>query len=115
VRPVADIDGYLKGVGPVERAALQKLRGTIKSVVPEAQECISYRLPAFRYEGRVIAGFAAGKKRCSYYPFSGRTLTTLKVELAAYSQTKGALHFDPKKGLPKTIVRQLLKARIAEG
>jgi len=52
---------------------------------------------------------------CSYYPFSGRTLKTLAKELKGYSQTKSALHFDPKKGLPTTLVRKLLKARLAEG
>jgi uncharacterized protein YdhG (YjbR/CyaY superfamily) len=82
--------------------------------VPGAEEVISYRLPAFRADGEVIAGFSATAKGCSYYPFSGRTLTTLAEDLRGYSQTKGALHFAPDKPLPKTLVRKLIKARLGE-
>jgi len=75
---------------------------------------ISYRIPAFRVGGKVVAGFCARKEGCSYFPFSGRTLRTLARDLAAYEQTKSALHFDPEAGLPTSLVRKLLKARIAE-
>src|SRR5688572_11863293 len=114
MRKAATIDEYLASVEPVRRATLQKLRKTIHSIVPGAQECISYSMPAFRHDGRVIAGFAATVKGCSYFPFSGTTLATLASSLAKYSQTKSALHFDPVRGLPVTLVRKLLKARIAE-
>ena len=108
------IDEYLAGVEPDRRAALQALRGAIRAVAPDAEECISYSMPAFRYRGHVVAGFLATAKGCSYYPFSGSTLETLAENLASYSRTKSALHFDPKKGLPATLVRKLIKARIAE-
>jgi uncharacterized protein YdhG (YjbR/CyaY superfamily) len=107
------IDEYLAGVNPKSRALLRKLRKTIRSIVPEVDECISYRLPAFRYQGRIIAGFSATATGCSYYPFSGTTLKTLAHDLEGYSQTKSALHFD--KPLPAALVRKLLKARLAEG
>jgi uncharacterized protein YdhG (YjbR/CyaY superfamily) len=71
-------------------------------------------MPAFRHEGHVIAGFLATSKGCSYYPFSGTTLGTLAKDLAKYSRTKSALHFDPRTPLPVTLVRKLLKARTAE-
>jgi uncharacterized protein YdhG (YjbR/CyaY superfamily) len=109
------IDEYLAGVSPKSRALLQKLRKTIHALVPEVEECISYRLPAFRYQGRVIAGFSATSTGCSYYPFSGTTLGTLADDLEAYSKTKSALHFGPDKPLPAALVRKLLKARMAEG
>lgn len=108
------IDDYLATVTPERRAALQKLRKTIRSVLPDAEECISYSMPAFRHDGHVVAGFLATGKGCSYYPFSGSTLGTLSDDLDAYDKTKSALHFDPKKGLPATLVRKLLRARIAE-
>jgi uncharacterized protein YdhG (YjbR/CyaY superfamily) len=54
------------------------------------------------------------KKGCSYFPFSGSTLATLRADLRSYSQTKSALHFDPARPLPATLVRKLIKARIAE-
>jgi len=108
------IDEYLASVKPDRRAALQKLRRTIHSVVPGAEECISYSMPAFRYDGHVIAGFLATAKGCSYFPFSGTTLSTLSSDVAAYDRTKSALHFDPKRPLPIALVRKLVKARIAE-
>ena len=107
------IDEYLAAVTPSSRALLQKLRKTIRSIVPDVEECISYRMPAFRYQGRIIAGFQATSKGCSYYPFSGTTLKTLAHEIEGYSQTKSALHFD--KALPASLIRKLLKTRIAEG
>ena len=109
------IDAYLVKLNPPVRMLLEELRTTIRALVRQAEECISYRLPAFRLEGRVIAGFSATSKGCSYYPFSGTTLKTLADDLAGYSQTKSALHFGPDNPLPKSLVRKLLRARIAEG
>ena len=111
---LTSIDQYLATIAPEKRAALQKLRKQIRAVIPRATECISYNMPAFRHEGKVVAGFIATKGGCSYFPFSGTTLGTLAADLEAYSQTKSALHFDPKKGLPATLVRKLIRARIAE-
>ena len=71
-------------------------------------------MPAFRAHGEVFAGFLATNKGCSYYPFSGTTLGSLEAELAAYGQTKSALHFDPARGLPKALVKKLVKARLTE-
>jgi uncharacterized protein YdhG (YjbR/CyaY superfamily) len=110
----ATIDGYLAGVEPDKRAALQKLRRAIRTILPEAEECISYSMPAFRFQGRVVAGFASTKSGCSYFPFSGRTLGTMVDELRPYDRTKSSLHFDPAKGLPTTLLRKLLRTRIAE-
>ena len=108
------IDEYLATLTGDKRVALEKLRKTIRSIVPKATECISYGLPAFRLDGPVIAGFHATTKGCSYFPFSGSTLATLARDLEKYDQTKSALHFHPDKPLPATLVRKLLKARIAE-
>ena len=113
VRP-ATIDTYLSAVKDPQRAALQKLRRTIREIVPEAEECISYSIPAFRLGGRIVAGFAATAGGCSYYPFSGSTLRTLAGDLGGYTRTKSSLHFDPVKGLPRTLVRKLIRARLAE-
>ena len=114
MRRESAIDEYLTWVSPKSRTLLQKLRKTIHSIAPEVEECISYRLPAFRYQGRIIAGFSATSTGCSYYPFSGTTLKTLADDLDGYSQTKSALHFGRDKPLPASLVRKLLKARIAE-
>jgi uncharacterized protein YdhG (YjbR/CyaY superfamily) len=108
------IAAYLAALPADRREALERLRKTIKAIVPVAEECISYSMPAFRVDGRVVAGFRATGAGCSYYPFSGRTLATLAADVASYDQTKSALHFDPERPLPKSLVRALLAARLAE-
>jgi uncharacterized protein YdhG (YjbR/CyaY superfamily) len=108
------IDEYLAPLSGEKLAVLSKLRNTIRSIVPKAEECISYRIPAFRLDGVVVAGFCATAKGCSYFPFSGSTLKALADDLRAYSQTKSSLHFHPDKPLPAALVRKLIKARVAE-
>lgn len=108
------IDGYLANVeGPI-KATLEQLRASILRVLPDAEECISYGMPAFRYRGKVIGGFQATSKGGSYYPFSGTTLSTLADELEGWSQTKSAVHFTSERPLPLALVRKLLAARKAE-
>ena len=85
------------------------------AAAPDAEECISYGLPAFRLDGRIVAGFQATAAGCSYYPFSGTTLGTLKRELEGYPGTKSAVHFGPDRPLPVALLRKLIQARIAEG
>ena len=111
---MSKIDNYLATVGGDKRDALDKLRKTIRTIVPRAEECISYGMPAFRLDGSVVAGFRATAKGCSYYPFSGSTLRTLAADLQGYDKTKGALHFRPDEPLPAPLVRKLIKTRIAE-
>ena len=113
-RKAGPIDDYLRTVPEDRRGALEDLRAKIRSVVPDAGECISYGMPAFRIPGGVVAGFQATKKGGSYYPFSGSTLATVAPFVAAYSQTKSALHFLPEKPMPLALVRRLIKARMAE-
>jgi uncharacterized protein YdhG (YjbR/CyaY superfamily) len=113
VKP-ASIDAYLAGVPADRRAALEKLRAQIHAIVPDFKETISYSMPAFRWNGEVIAGFLATKDGCSYYPFSGTALAKLGEVLAAHSKTKSAVHFDPEKGLANALVKKLLAARKAE-
>jgi len=110
----ATIDEYLAGVSDEQRAQLQCLRGMIHAIVPRAEECISYRIPAFRLDGVVVAGFAARTRGCSYYPFSGHTLATLANDLKGYDRTKSALQFDTTRAIPENLLRKLLAARIAE-
>ncbi len=108
------IHEYLANVSREKRAVLENLRQTIHKIVPEAEECISYAMPAFRLNGTVVAGFAATAKGCSYFPFSGSTLRTLAEDLQSFDRTKSALHFTPDKPLSAALVRKLIRARIAE-
>ncbi|HEX2872995.1 MAG TPA: DUF1801 domain-containing protein [Polyangiaceae bacterium] len=113
--PPKNIDDYLSRVTPAQRSALQTLRKQILAIVPAAEECISYSMPAFREPGGpVFAGFLATKQGCSYFPFSGSTLDSIAAALSAYSRTKSGLHLDPAKGLPQALLRKLIAARRAE-
>jgi uncharacterized protein YdhG (YjbR/CyaY superfamily) len=108
------IDEYLAGVDPKSRAALQKVRRAIHAAAPNAEECISYGMPAFRLHGKLIAGFRAAANHCSFHPMSGETVATLSAALAKYDTSRGTIRFSPRAPLPATLVRRLVKARIAE-
>jgi uncharacterized protein YdhG (YjbR/CyaY superfamily) len=111
--PAKDADAYLATLSPDQRMTLQTLRETIRAAAPLAKEGMSYGMPAF-IQGKAVAGYAAAAKFCSYYPMSGRVIETLRGDLAKYEVTKGAIHFPIGKPLPATIVRKLVKARLAE-
>ncbi len=114
-RPGRTIDAYLASLrDDRRRATLERLRATILAAVPDAVECISYGMPAFRVGGRVVAGFQATSGGCSYYPFSGSTLDALGGALAGFSRTRSALHFGVDRPLPASLVRKLLRTRLAE-
>jgi len=108
------IDEYLAGVSDDQRAALEKLRKTIKSAAPTADECISYQLAAFRLDGRPLVAFGASASHCAFYPMSGSTVAAFKDELAGYQTSKGTIRFQPSKPLPASLVKKMVKARIAE-
>ena len=108
------IDQYLAGLSPANRAALEKVRRAIHAAAPGADECISYGMPAFRLNGKLIAGFQAATSHCSFHPMSGATVAALKRDLAGYDTSRGTIRFSPDEGLPATLVRKLVKTRIAE-
>lgn len=108
------IDEYLAPVPAERRAALEKLRKIIKTIVPKAEECISYNLPAFRLEGKMLVGFGAAVKHCAFYPWSGATVKAFQAELKDFGTSKGAIRFQPEHPLPVSLLRKMIKARIAE-
>jgi uncharacterized protein YdhG (YjbR/CyaY superfamily) len=108
------VDAYLRELEEPKRATLEALRRTILEIVPDAQQVISYRVPAFRVGGTTVAGFAAFKAHLSYLPFSGSVLPQLADELAGYTMTKSALHFPVDRPLPKALVEKLIRLRLAQ-
>jgi uncharacterized protein YdhG (YjbR/CyaY superfamily) len=107
------IDAYLAGLDADKRAALEKLHATIKAAAPELEECMSYQMPAFRYNGRVIVWYGAGAKHCAFYP-GAHPIVVHEAALATYSTSKGTIRFSPEHPLPVALVRKLVKTRIAE-
>jgi len=109
-----EIDQYLDDIEEPKRSTLQRLRQTILEVIPEAEEGISYQVPAFRLDGKVIAGFAAFKNHLSYLPHSGSVFPVLRDEVASYKTSKGALQFPVDSPLPKHLIESLVRVRIAQ-
>jgi uncharacterized protein YdhG (YjbR/CyaY superfamily) len=107
------IDQYLAPLTNEKRAALEKLRRAIKSAAPEAEECISYQIPAFRLGGRLLVAFGAAANHCAFYP-GARPVEAHEDELRAYDTSKGTVRFRADSPLPATLVRKLVKTRIAE-
>ena len=110
-----EVDEYLRGVEEPQHSVLQALRRTILEIIPEAEQVISYGLPAFRLHGRTVAGFGAFKDHMSYLPFSGSVLEQLGDELHGYTMTKSSLHFSVHRPLKKGLVKRLIDVRLAEG
>jgi uncharacterized protein YdhG (YjbR/CyaY superfamily) len=111
MRTSKTIDEYLAPLSPDTRAALERLRKIIQAAVPRAEECISYRLPAFRLDGRMLVWFGASTKHCAFYP--GAVVYARKDELKNYDTSKGTIRFQPDRPLPATLIRTLVKDRIA--
>ncbi len=108
------IDAYLAAVSADKRAALEKLRKTIKTAVPKAEECISYGLAAFKLDGKPLVAFGASAHHCAFFPMNSTTVKEFKDELKDYDTSKGTIRFQANKPLPVALVRKLVKARIAE-
>jgi len=111
--PARTVNEYLAPLSREKRAALQKLRKAIKSAAPRAEECISYGIPAFRLNGRLLVAFGAAAKHCSFYPGSF-PVKAHRDELKAYDTRKGTVCFPADGPLPAILVRKLVKTRIAE-
>lgn len=109
-----EIDDYLARLDQPKRATLEQLRQTILSMIPEAEQGIAYGSPAFRLNGRVIAGFAAFKNHLSYLPHSGSVVEQLPDDVAGCVTSKGALQFPADKPLSKSLVKKLIAARLKE-
>jgi uncharacterized protein YdhG (YjbR/CyaY superfamily) len=109
-----EIDRYLGALDEPKRTTLAQLRDTLVAIVPDAEQCISYGMPAFKLRGKTIAGFAAFKSHLSYLPHSGSVIPRLAKETEAYTKTKSSLHFPVDEPLPKKLVKTLVDARMAE-
>src|SRR5688572_4296295 len=105
------IDEYLAGVPSESRAALEKLRRTIRSVAPEALETISYEIPTFKLNGRMLVSFAAFSEHCSFFPGAG-PIEVHRNDLKSFPTSKGTIRFTPDHPLSPALVKKLVKTRI---
>lgn len=109
-----EIDRYLEPLEEPKGSTLAQLRRTILEILPEAEQGISYGVPAFKVRGKTIAGFAAFKNHLSYLPHSGSVFPELGEELAGYSKSSGALRFAIDQPLPRDLVAKLVAVRMRQ-
>jgi uncharacterized protein YdhG (YjbR/CyaY superfamily) len=107
------VDDYLAAVPEDVRAALAKLRKTIKAAAPKATEVISYQIPAYKHQG-LLVGFASSSGLCTFHIMSVQVTRAHAAELKGYKLGKASIRFAPDKPLPAALVTKLVKARIAE-
>lgn len=108
------VDDYLAGAPEPHRGTLVALRETLRIILPEAIETISYNMPAFKVNGKAVAGYAYFKNHCSYFPHSGSVLPELSDALDGYSWSKGTLQFPIDQPLPEPLVRRLVAIRLEQ-
>lgn len=106
-----DVETYLSRVPTEARASLEKLRQTIQSVVPEAVEVISYGIPTFKLNGRMLVSYAAFAEHCSFFPGAG-PVDEHQDELKSFQTSKGTIKFTQTKPLSASLVKKLVKTRI---
>lgn len=108
---VSEIDRHLQKFAGAQRETLKGLRKTIREVIPQAEECMSYGMPAFSIDGKVVAGFDGFKNHCSYFPHSGSVLEEIESFPEWCVVSKGTLKFPIGKKLPKSLVRKMISIR----
>ena len=108
------VPAYIAAAPSEARPALRKLRKEIRATIPKAAESISYGVPAYQVDGRLVLGFGAAQAHCSVYVMSPAVMRSFAKRLKGYEVTKGAIHFSPERPLPVSLVRALVKARLTE-
>jgi uncharacterized protein YdhG (YjbR/CyaY superfamily) len=106
-----DVDEYLSRLPAGQRAALTRLRRTIKAAAPGATESISYMLPTFKVDGKALIYIGAAKAHCAIY---GSAVSKFASELARFDTSTGTIRFTPDDPLPAALVTKLVKARLAQ-
>ena len=110
----AEVNAHIRKFAPEQRKILAELRDHIASKLPNAEQVIKYGIPTFLIEGVAIIGFDAFKSHNSIFPYSGSFNGRLKKDLEKYVQTKGSIHFDVEKSIPKPLINKILAERIKQ-
>ena len=108
------VDDYLAAAPSPQRETLESIRSTLRAILPHADECMKYSMPAFALDGHGVAGYASFTSHCGYFPFSSTVLVAAGESIAAYETSKGGLRFPIDKPLPVSLLRRLVKLRLAE-
>jgi uncharacterized protein YdhG (YjbR/CyaY superfamily) len=109
-----DVSAYLDAQPEPQRSTLAAMRATIGGILPRAEQCLAYGMPSWRVDGTAVAGIAAGKQHCAFFPHSGTALDTLAERLSGYDLAKGTVRFAVDEPLPTPLVRAVIAARLRE-
>ena len=110
----SDIDAYIDALPEPKRETLQEVRRRILAIIPDAEQKISYAMPAFALNGKVVAGFAAFKNHLAYLPHSGRVLAALDSKLTGFVRTGGSLHFPLDEPLSSELLAALIEEKMSQ-
>jgi len=112
----AEVDAYIAAQPEPQRSTLEGLRAQILAVIPQAEQCISYAMPGFRVNGKVVAGFASYKKHIGYYPHSGQVFTEMMDDLVGYdvSEKGGGVKFPIDALVPDELIGKLIAVRLQQ-
>jgi uncharacterized protein YdhG (YjbR/CyaY superfamily) len=108
------MDDYLNGLPPAQNAALARVRAIVERIAPEAEEGVSYGMPAFLYAGRPLLGLRAAKKHLSVFPFSPAAVEAVKDRLPGFDLSKGTIRFSPESPVPEDVLADVVRARKQE-
>jgi uncharacterized protein YdhG (YjbR/CyaY superfamily) len=111
---MSEMDDYLDGLAPEQKEALARVRAVVGRVAPDAQEGVSYGMPAYLYSGRPLLGFRAAKKHLSVFPFSPAAVEAVKDRLEGFDLSKGTIRFSADRPVPEDVLADLILARKAE-
>lgn len=108
------VRAYLAAQPPRQRAALKKIQAAIRAIAPKAEQVFSYGIPGFRLDDRPFMWCAGFKEHVSIYPITGSIQRAFAKELQGYGKSTGTVRFPVAKVLPMTLIKRLVKARLAE-
>jgi uncharacterized protein YdhG (YjbR/CyaY superfamily) len=111
---VTPIDDYLKNIETPKREALERIRTLAKTIVPNAEEAISYGMPTLKYHGKPFLGFDAHKNHIGIYPYSGQVIETLKDQLQDYGLSSGAIRVPFDKPISESLLAQVINVRLKQ-
>ncbi len=108
------VDEYLEGAPEPHRSTLRELRSALRGLLPDAEESMSYGVPAFKIAGKAVAGYAHYKKHCSYFPHSGSVLPLLADDLESYDWSRGTLRMPIDHPIPTSLIARLVEIRMTQ-
>jgi uncharacterized protein YdhG (YjbR/CyaY superfamily) len=110
---IKTINDYLSDLPEATILALENVRELIRTLAPHAEECISYKIPTFKYHGTLVA-FAAFKNHCSFFTCDGSTVEQFKSDLKGFSLAKSGIHFTPEKPIPDALLTRIILKRMQD-